>query len=639
LEDGQTGRFQSAFFLASAGDLTFMLKNRTFMRKRSRRVLRAIDSRLGGSPGENFRRRCTGAEATGYCGAPLRGANVGRCFLVLRLKVAWVFKRRGWENLSKKCCRPCFSLLLGLTRVCAKYSFAPSGLAHFLLFTHGLRRGLHSYAASRLKPEFLCRSRGLHSYAASRLKPEFLYRSRGLHSYAASRLEPEFLCHSRGLDSYAASRLEPEFLCHCRGLHSYAASRLEPEFLCHSDSVIRVRTLTAMPHIISPLRGCDLRTGIPSVFFERWFSRTHWRPRGFRPGQSNFGLILTLLLLTSFSAAQARRKVIINEDCSGPGGSNMQTLAVLIQSPQVEVLGITVASGDQWRDEEVAHTLRLLEILGRTDIPVVPGAEFPLVRRRDEAQRWQQLYGKVAYAGAWDDRWRHEPSVIPPMPEGQPTTKPAEEDAPHFLIRMVRKYPHEVTIYEGAPMTNLALAVSIDPHFPELAEGLVFMGGSVQPQTENPEFVNNPRHEFNFWFDPEAAEIVLTAPWKKIVCTPTDVSIKTHMSAAMVKQIEAAGTPLARYIAKFAMLTPGADIMWDELAAEAWLDPTIITKSETRYMTVDIDRGAGYGNTLTWSLSEGAKQDARPVEIQFDLDRERFYRMFVRLMTATTPGR
>ena len=116
-------------------------------------------------------------------------------------------------------------------------------------------------------------------------------------------------------------------------------------------------------------------------------------------------------------------------------------------------------------------------------------------------------------------------------------------------------------------MTNLALAISIDPQFPELAQELVFMGGSLSPQTDDPEFVNNPRHEFNFWFDPEAAEIVLRAPWKKIVCTPTDISIKTRLTPAMVKQIEASGTPLARYIAKFAMLTPGADIMWDELAA------------------------------------------------------------------------
>src|SRR5260370_25890341 len=223
--------------------------------------------------------------------------------------------------------------------------------------------------------------------------------------------------------------------------------------------------------------------------------------------------ILLLLLASSFGWGQLRRKVIINEVCSCPGGSNLQTLLVMIQSPQVEVLGITVVSGDQWRDEEVAHTLRLLEIIGRTDIPVVPGAVFPLVRRREEAQLWQERYGKVAYAGAWDDRWWHEPFVVPALPEGQPKIKSAEEDAAHFLIRMVRQYPHQVTIYEGGPMTNLALAISLDQQFPELAEELFFRGGSLGPQTDNPEFVNNPRHEFNFWFDPEAAQIVLRAPW------------------------------------------------------------------------------------------------------------------------------
>src|ERR1700694_5429123 len=261
--------------------------------------------------------------------------------------------------------------------------------------------------------------------------------------------------------------------------------------------------------------------------------------------------ILVLFLASSFAQAQQRRKVIIDEDCSGPGGSNLQTLLVMIQSPKVEVLGITVVSGDQWRDEEVAHTLRLLEIIGQTDIPVVPGAVFPLVRRREESQLWQELYGKVAYAGAWDERWWHEPFVVPPLSEGQPKIKPAEEDAAHFLIRMVHQYPDQVTIYEGGPMTNLALAISLDPQFPALAERLVFMGGSLSPQTDNPEFVNNPRHEFNFWFDPEAAQIVLRAPWKKIVCTPTDISIKTHVTPAMIQQIDKAGTPLAAYVCGF----------------------------------------------------------------------------------------
>jgi inosine-uridine nucleoside N-ribohydrolase len=184
-------------------------------------------------------------------------------------------------------------------------------------------------------------------------------------------------------------------------------------------------------------------------------------------------------------------------------------------------------------------------------------------------------------------------------------------------------------------MTNLALAVSLDPQLPELAQELVFMGGGISPRSDNPEFQNNPRHEFNFWFDPESAAIVLRAPWKKIVCTPTDVSVKTHMTAAMVKQIEAAGTPVARYVARFAMLTPGADIMWDELAAAAWIDPSIITRIESRYMTVDLDRGAGYGNTLTWAADDKQHPATQRVEIQFDLDGEKFYHLFVALMAAS----
>src|SRR5246127_265081 len=78
--------------------------------------------------------------------------------------------------------------------------------------------------------------------------------------------------------------------------------------------------------------------------------------------------------------AQEKRKVIIDQDAAGPAGSDQQAMLVLIQSPQTEVLGITVVTGDQWLKEELAHTLRMLELVGRTDIPVVPGAERPLVR-------------------------------------------------------------------------------------------------------------------------------------------------------------------------------------------------------------------------------------------------------------------
>jgi inosine-uridine nucleoside N-ribohydrolase len=78
--------------------------------------------------------------------------------------------------------------------------------------------------------------------------------------------------------------------------------------------------------------------------------------------------------------------------------------------------------------------------------------------------------------------------------------------------------------------------------------------------------------------------------------------------------------------------------MWDELAAAAWIDPSLITKRETRYLSVDLDKGPGYGNTLTWSQKDKPAYAVQSVEIQVDLDKEKFYRMFVSLMTAPTPA-
>ena len=106
----------------------------------------------------------------------------------------------------------------------------------------------------------------------------------------------------------------------------------------------------------------------------------------------------------------------------------------------------------------------------------------------------------------------------------------------------------------------------------------------------------------------------------------------------MIKQIDASGTPLARYIARFYQTGQGGEYMWDELAAAAWIDPTLITRQETRYMAVSLDRGAGYANTLTWTEKDKPKIALQPAEIQVDLDAEKFYRMFVSLMSVPTPA-
>jgi len=349
-------------------------------------------------------------------------------------------------------------------------------------------------------------------------------------------------------------------------------------------------------------------------------------------------LIVAILLATCLTSwGQDKRKIIIDEDAAGPAGSDQQAILLLIQSPETEVVGITVVTGDQWLTEEVAHTLRMLELIGRTDIPVVPGAEYPLVRTKQETEEWEARFGSVVWLGAWTPRFYHAHDQLGEMPEGKPTTKASEEDAAHFLVRAVHKYPHEVTIYEGGPMTNLALAISIDPEFAGLAKELVFMGASLNPRTDDPEFANSPRHEFNLWFDPEAAHIVLRAPWRKIVCTTVDISLKTRLTTELINRVKAGDSPVARYVGTYARLHGEYNYLWDELASVAWLDPSLITQKETRYMDVNLDRGAGYGETLTWNDHDKPKRDVRPVEIQVDLDTERFYKMFVDLLTAPTP--
>src|SRR5450755_5081593 len=99
-----------------------------------------------------------------------------------------------------------------------------------------------------------------------------------------------------------------------------------------------------------------------------------------------FRLFSLLLALSMAAAASAQKRlVLIDQDGSGPGGSNQMAMMVLLQSPAVKVLGITMVSGNAWEPEEVQHTLRMLELIHRTDVPVVPGAIFPLVRTQQES--------------------------------------------------------------------------------------------------------------------------------------------------------------------------------------------------------------------------------------------------------------
>jgi len=123
--------------------------------------------------------------------------------------------------------------------------------------------------------------------------------------------------------------------------------------------------------------------------------------------------------------------------------------------------------------------------------------------------------------------------------------------------------------------------------------------------------------------------IVLRAPWAKITVTTVDISVKTRMTKKMIEEIARAETPASTYIGKWA----DEEYLWDELAAGAWLEPSIITKEETLYMDIDISHGAGYGNTLVWMTGSQPGLGERLVQVQTELDLPKFNRQVIDLLS------
>jgi inosine-uridine nucleoside N-ribohydrolase len=105
-------------------------------------------------------------------------------------------------------------------------------------------------------------------------------------------------------------------------------------------------------------------------------------------------------------------------------------------------------------------------------------------------------------------------------------------------------------------------------------------------------------------------------------------------TADMLAAIAKSNEPAAQYIAKY---SAERYYLWDEIAACAWLDPSIITKERKLFMDVDVSHGPAYGETLTWSASLKPATDLQLVHAQVDLDLPRFAKMFVDLMSAPTP--
>ncbi|MGB7599634.1 MAG: nucleoside hydrolase [Candidatus Sulfotelmatobacter sp.] len=359
------------------------------------------------------------------------------------------------------------------------------------------------------------------------------------------------------------------------------------------------------------------------------------KPRSF------VGLLVAFFTLILTTQLQAQKiKIILDQDARGPATTDMQSLLIFLQSDKFDVLGITTVSGDQWMKEETQRTLRLLEIAGRTDVPVAEGALFPLLNSKEESERWENMYGKLGYKGCWSDFSKrphvseaykagyHDPNFVPPLVEGEPHIKPIAESAAEFIVRMVHKYPGEVVIWAGGPMTNIALALRLDPEVATLAKELVLMGSGMYADNGGIDRLDG-RREFNWWFDPEAVRISMRAPWKKITITPIDISVKTTLGKEIHDAIAKADTPVAQYLTKYSE----PSFMWDELSAAALIDPSIITGQKEYYVDIDIDHGPSYGETLFWGPEASVPSYEHKATVQFDVDTKKLYDLYIKLMT------
>jgi inosine-uridine nucleoside N-ribohydrolase len=333
-------------------------------------------------------------------------------------------------------------------------------------------------------------------------------------------------------------------------------------------------------------------------------------------------LVIATISSTAFAhpqgSAAAPIKVIFDTDFLVPPQDDGLALALALKSPELQVLGITTVAGNGEMQQETADALRELEILGRTDIPVYMGAERPLVHQGTE---WAQtVHGK------W---WSDAPPVAPPG--GFAKAQAQKESAVDFIIRTVNANPGQITIIAIGPLTNVAIAIRQSPGFAQKVKQINIMGGAIGSLDGGGGNVT-PNAEFNFWVDPESAQVVVRSGIP-IKLTGLNVTRKTDFTKDWYDKIVAADTPLARFLKErmdrgyAANPNRRGGQMYDELTVASLIDPTLVT-SKDMYVDVDINHGPDYGVSVgalkIWEGGEGARQ----ISVQYDVDNDRFMKMY-----------
>ena len=278
-------------------------------------------------------------------------------------------------------------------------------------------------------------------------------------------------------------------------------------------------------------------------------------------------------------------RVIIDTD---PGVDDAFALLLAMRSPELKIEGITPVAGNVPLELTLPNALRMVEIAGRSDIPVAAGARTPLTRRLVTAA---YAHGENGLGGA----------VFP-----EPKLKPVAEPAAEFIRQTVRKHPGEVTLITVGPLTNVAAALNADAELAGMVRAVVMMGGSLSGGNIT------PAAEFNVYVDPEAARIVFQSGIR-VTMVGLDVTRKTSLTDDHIRQLEAAQTPVSLAAAKIGrnaidhtrsqgfLVGPN---MHDSLAVAAFLDPSILQWKEY-YIDVETTGELTAGETLGYSPTAG----------------------------------
>ncbi|MEI9970776.1 MAG: nucleoside hydrolase [Ignavibacteriota bacterium] len=338
------------------------------------------------------------------------------------------------------------------------------------------------------------------------------------------------------------------------------------------------------------------------------------------------GRVLSAILLTAAAAAAQRETVIVDTD-SGLFGDDGAALVMLLRSPeQVVVPGVTVVPGNVWAPQGAEYMLHILDLLRRPEVPVYTGAEVPLNNSAAMAREEERRWGKLEFIGAF----AHNPAtVIAAAGSKLSGRKPRHHAAVQFLISEIERRPGEITILAIGPMTNIALALRLKPAIETKIKQIVFMGGNIKASGNA-----SPWAEFNFWFDPEAARMVLRSRIPKKVMFALDVCNTAPLHKSEFDQIAGAHTPITdlfredlgnRYPA-FLKHPEAIAYMWDSLAAAYLLDPAFVTKWDNQYLDVQAAWDRFYGATIP--LGRGLAPDATPVSVATEVNFKRVFAIY-----------